>query len=245
MSVLETLLTDVPVGWRITDVYVGANWTIALVRDTEGIQRAGVAATPSEIHPDARFQIGHFALDEAADKVARLLLSDDETEAALGLATLNALNQPDESLLSTADAADWLSAHSAGRSVAVFGRFPFVEDEIRPFARKLWVFEQDPQAGEFGAADMSRILPQAEIVAITSSSILNHTIDSILSHIKPDRIVVLLGPSTPLNAKLFGCGITALFGVRVVDVRQAVESVIAGEGFQKLRGLQRVGMFRL
>jgi uncharacterized protein (DUF4213/DUF364 family) len=244
MSVLETLLTDVPAGWRTVDVYVGTNWTLALVQDSAGLQRAGVAATPSAIAADARFQIGHLALDEDAQTIARLLLSEDETEAAMGLATLNAINQPDENLPSNADAADWLAAQSIGKSVAVFGRFPFVDDEIRPFARQVWVFEQNPQPGEFGAADMTAILPQAEIVAITSSTIVNHTIDSILAQTTPHSIVALLGPSTPLNAKLFECGISALFGVRVVDVGQVIESVMAGEGFQKLRGLQRVGMFR-
>jgi uncharacterized protein (DUF4213/DUF364 family) len=244
MSVLETLLLDIPNGWRVSDVYVGANWTLALAHDSTGLQRAGVAATPSEIRPNSRFQIGHYAHEEDAQGVVRILLSGDETESAVGLATLNALNQPNESLLSSADAADWLAAQSEGRRVAVFGRFPFVEDEIRPFARQVWVFEQAPQAGEFGAVDMAAVLPQAEIVAITSSSILNHTIDLILSHTKPDSLVVLLGPSTPLNVKLFDCGIAALFGVKVLDVGQVIESVIAGEGFQKMRGLERVGMFR-
>lgn len=244
MSVLETLLTDLPVGWHVSDVYVGANWVLSLVEGEAGQQRAGVAATPLQIAADSRFQIGHYSLDDDAQVVARLLLSEDEPAAAVGLATLNALNQPDETMLSTADAADWLSAQSAGRSVAVFGRFPFVDGEIRPFARQVWVFEQAPEAGEFGAADMATILPQAEVVAITSSSILNHSIDLILPHTKPDSTVVLLGPSTPLTVKLFDCGIAALFGVRVVDVEMVVESVMAGDGFQKMRGLQRVALFK-
>lgn len=244
MSVLETLLTDVPAGWRTVDVYVGANWTLVLAQDNQGSQRAGVAATPSAIAADSRFQLGHFALYDDAQAMARLLLSDDETEAAVGLATLNALNQPDENMLSNADAADWLAAHSIEKSVAVFGRFPFVEDEIRPFARQVWVFEQNPQPGEFGAADMNAILPQAEIVAITSSTIVNHSIDSILAQTTPDSIVALLGPSTPLDVKLFNYGISALFGVQVVDVPQTVESVTAGEGFRTMHGVERIGMFR-
>jgi hypothetical protein len=214
------------------------------VRDGEGNQQAGVAATPLEIAPDSHFQIGHYPLGEDAQNVAGLLLSQDGTEAAVGLATLNALNQPDETTLSTIDAADWLSAHSAGRSVAVFGRFPFIDDEVRPYARQVWVFEQSPHADEYSAVDMATILPQAELVAITGSSILNHSIDQILLHTAPDSTIVLMGPSTPLTAKLFTSGITALFGVRVADVQQAVVSVIAGDGFQKMRGLQRVSLFK-
>jgi uncharacterized protein (DUF4213/DUF364 family) len=235
---------EVPAGWRVSDVYVGANWVLSLVSNSDGIQRAGIAATPSEIAANSRFQIGHYSLDDGAQNAARLLLSDDVAAAAVGLATLNALIQPDETLLSTVDAADWLSSQSAGRNVAVFGRFPFVEGEIRPYARQVWVFEQLPQVDEFGAEDMASVLPKVEIVAITSSSILNHTLDSILPHIAPHSTVVLLGPSTPLTPKLFDSGISALFGVRVANIQQAIDSVIAGEGFQKMRGLKRVSMFK-
>ncbi len=73
---------------------------------------------------------------------------------------------------------------------------------------------------------------------------MNHTIDLILPHVRPGSTVVLLGPSTPLSVKLLSSGIHALFGVRVVDVLAAVDSVVAGVGFQKMVGLQRVSLFR-
>lgn len=106
----------------------------------------------------------------------------------------------------------------------------------------MWVFEQVLQVGEYSADDMASVLPQAEVVAITSSAIVNHTIDNILSHISPESHVVLLGPSTPLTEKLFTCGIHALFGVQVADMQQAAESILEGGGFQKLRGLRRVSL---
>jgi uncharacterized protein len=244
MTVLETLLADLPTGWWVNDVYVGANWALSLVSAEKGLQVAGVATTPRRIAADSRFQIGHYPLAEDAAVVARLLLSPDESTAAVGLATLNALNRPDETGFSTIDAADWLSAQSVGRRVAMIGRFPFIDAEIRPYAHQVWVFEQEPQAGESSDTDMATILPQADIVAITGSSILNHTLDFILSYTRPDSIVVLLGPSTPLVGKLFESNIAALFGVRVVDTQEAIESVIAGDGFQKMHGLQRVSLFK-
>ncbi|MBC7810863.1 MAG: DUF4213 domain-containing protein, partial [Burkholderiales bacterium] len=140
LPLVETLLTDLPIGWRVTDVYMGANWVLSLVRSHDGIQAAGVAAAPHSIAPDARFQSGHHALDVPAESLAYGLRSSDMTEAAVGLATVNALTPINESRLSSDDAANWLTEQSAGKSVAIFGRFPFIEDEIRPFARQVWVF---------------------------------------------------------------------------------------------------------
>ena len=116
MMILQTLLSDLPPGWRVTDVYIGANWVLSLIEGNTGVQQAGVAAAPHQLTPDAPFQIGHYPLDKDAEAVARWLDSADATTAAIGLATLNALNQPDEHLLTTTDAADWLSAQSLGRN---------------------------------------------------------------------------------------------------------------------------------
>jgi uncharacterized protein len=244
MTILDTLLSDLPVGWRVTGVYIGANWVLSLVEAASGIQRAGVAGSPRQIPPDARFQIGHYAFDEKAESVAQGLRSSDGTVAAVGLATVNALIQPDDSLLTTDDAADWLTAHCKDRCVALFGRFPFIDQEVRPHARQVWVFEQQPQAGELDRAAVSEVVPQADVVAITGSAVINHTIDEIMPYTRPGSIVIILGPSTPLSAKLLESAIDGLFGVRVIHIQQAVDSVIAGVGFQQMSGLQRVALLK-
>jgi len=117
-------------------------------------------------------------------------------------------------------------------------------DEISPFAKAVFVFEQHPEAGEYSADDVPQLLPQADLIAITSSTVINHSIDSILQHTSKQQTVVLLGPSTPLTSRLFDCGIAALFGVRVADVEQAKASVLAGEIFRKMHGLERVSLLR-
>jgi uncharacterized protein len=244
MNVIETLLINRPNDARVTDIYVGANWVLALVSKADGTQCAGLASTPAQIASTSFLQVGHHHIDDNFQNIARVLRHARDVRAAVALSAINALNQPDESLLSNVDAADWLSAQSIDKNVAIFGRFPFIEDEIRPHARQVWVFEQEPQADELNVREMASVLPQADIVAITSSTIINRTIDSILSHTKSDSAIVLLGPSTPLVSKLFDCGIDALFGVRVADLEQVVASVMAGEGFQKLQGLKRVSMFK-
>jgi uncharacterized protein len=242
MSVLDVLLADVPRNWRVSDVYVGENWIISLTCHADGTIRAGVATAPKSFLEDAAYSIGHHQPKTEIGDLLQLLRSDDATAAGVALATLNALQQSDNFL--RIDAADWLSQQSRGKNVAVFGRFPFVEEEVHPFAKNVFVFEQHPEKGEYAADAMANILPQADIVAITGSTVVNHTIDSILQHIPATSITALLGPSTPMTARLFDCGIHALFGVRVADIQQAVASVQAGVGFQKMHGLERVSLFK-
>jgi uncharacterized protein len=244
MTILQTLLSDLPMGWRITDVYIGANWVLSKIRDKAGVERAGVAAAPHHIASDEHFQIGHYSLDERAEIVTQWLGSTEPTTAAVGLATFNALNQPDEHLLTHTDAADWLSEQSLGRNIAIFGRFPFIDAEIRPYAKQVWVFELQPQSGELDSRAIETVLPHADCVAITGSSIVNHTLDLILPHTNPHSTVVVLGPSTPLSTKLFDLGISALFGVCVTHMQPAIDSVVKGVGFQQMNGLQRVSLFK-
>ncbi len=244
MTVIETLLTDLPLGWQVADVYIGENWVLSVVRNRDGRQQAGVAAAPHEILPDARFQLGHHVLDKQAEVIAQGLRSTDSTKAAVGLATPNALNCVDEARLTYDDAANWLTAQSTGKTVAFFGRFPFIEEEIRPYARQVWVFEQQSQSDELDHTAITTVLPQADLVAITSSTLINHTIDLILPYVKRESTVVLLGPSTPLAEKLLDNGIDAQFGVRLVDLERVIHSVTAGDGFQKMAGLQRVALFK-
>ena len=165
-------------------------------------------------------------------------------EASVGLATLNATLQPDDALLTDIDAADWLAERGAGCNIAVFGRFPFIDDEIRPTAKQVWVFERDPEAGEFGMDAMQDILPQADIVAITSSTLINHSLDAILNQCGPQTRVMMLGPSTPLAAALLSNGIDLLSGVMVVNIEAAIASVQAGVSFRKMNGLRRVTLCR-
>lgn len=244
MSVLAILLTDLPVGWRVTHLYVGQHWILSLVEHDNGSRCAGVAAAPKVFPYNPSYGMGRYTPESDVAPIANLLRSEDSTAAAVGLATLNAIQQPQKDALTNVDAADWLSEQCKDRTIAIFGRFPFIEDEVRPFAKQVFVFEQTPSTGEYGAEDRARLLPQADIIAITGSTIINHTIDNILAHIPPQKTVIMLGPSTPLTERLFAAGIDVLFGVRVANCEAAAASALEGQGFQKMRGLERVALFR-
>jgi uncharacterized protein (DUF4213/DUF364 family) len=171
---------------------------------------------------------------------ARLLLSSDPGETAIGLAVANAMLALAPAQAADIDGVDWLLQHARGRDVAVVGAFPFIDRELRPLARRVRVLEQRPAEGQMPESCAGDVLPQAEIVAITGGTLANHTLDALLHHTRPDAIRLLLGPSTPLTPALFRFGFHALAGVHVVDVDAARADVRAGRPFPRMRGLQRV-----
>jgi uncharacterized protein (DUF4213/DUF364 family) len=238
----DCLLDGLSPGRQVEQLYIGHNWTLSIIRDGAGRQKAGLASTPSarEVAAQTSLQPGSQpppVLD--AMEVAALVRSINPVEAAVGLATLNALLEPDPALIKEIDAADWLAEHGYGRKVALVGRFPFVE-ALRPIVSRLWVLELAPQPGEYGPDQAATIIPQAEIVGITSSALINHTLDGLLRLVQPEARVILIGPSTPLTPRLFDFGIDLLFGVEVVDIEAALSSIVQGVSFRHKQGVQRV-----
>ena len=243
-TVVEILLENLAQNIRSQAVYVGDNWVLSLISAEDGTQYAGTAAAPRYFSDDSHFPIGHYSLDEDATKIAESLRSEDASEASVALATINALLQIEKIPVTEMDAVDWLKRACTDKKMAIFGRFPFINDELRPFASQVWVFELNPHEDEYSSADIPEIVPEADIVAITGGTIINHTLDNILAHTRSDSTVAILGPSTVLSPALFKHGIDALFGVQVVDIQKAIDSVQAGAIFRKMQGLRRVSLFK-
>jgi uncharacterized protein (DUF4213/DUF364 family) len=240
--ILEHILATLPLDWQTRALCIGVNWTLAVVQNPLGQQQAGLAATPGpdQVAAQTQFHLGANPLPTTdALALAHRVYAGDPVEAAVGLATLNALLQPDPARLAQVDAADWLVAHGQGRKVALVGHFPFI-DELRPVVSQLWVLELSPQPGDFSAAAAPHLIPQADVVAITSSTLINHTLDGLLALARPEAKVMLLGPSTPLTPVLFDFGVDLLSGVQVVDIETTLASVEASVNFRKMKGVRRV-----
>ncbi len=128
----------------------------------------------------------------------------------------------------------WLSA-GRGRNVALVGSFPFIQ-QLRASVGQLWVIDQHPAGDEYPAEAAVDLLPQADIIAITASTLINHTLDSLLSLCPKQATVMVLGPSTPLSQVLFEHGVTIMSGTRVVDEQAVLRTVGQGASFQQVKG---------
>jgi uncharacterized protein (DUF4213/DUF364 family) len=123
------------------------------------------------------------------------------------------------------------------------GHFPFTE-RVRRAAAGCWVVELHPRPGDLPAGRAADVLPQADVVALTGTSLINHTFDGLIRLCRPDAFVILLGGSTPLSPLLFDYGVDAVAGTRVVDVPAALRTVGQGATFPQIRGKQLLTLMR-
>lgn len=236
MYILEHLLTDLPNG-KVIEVAIGLFWTAVLV-DVEGKLSCGLAAT--QHNPE--FEHGRRpAVADAGElerrsalELASLVRSDSFTEVSVGLATVNALLSPPERLVDL-PAEEYILHHGKQANVALIGHFPFV-DALRPRVRQLWVLELNPKEDDLPASQTAQIVPQADILAITSTTLINHTFDEVFQYRKPGAKVMLLGPSTPLSPRLFDLGIDVLSGSIVEDAAPVMRLTRQGASFRQFKG---------
>lgn len=153
---------------------------------------------------------------------------------SLGLAAVNALLPPPRGLESI-KGQDLIHRHGAGRRVAVVGHFPFVE-RMGPQFADLAVLELSPRQGDLPADRAADVIPRADVVAITGTTLLNGTLAGLLALCRPEAFVLVLGPSTPFAPALFDLGVDAIAGA-VVDHAESVQNGIRrGLPFKAIEG---------
>ena len=234
MTTTEALLNDLETDAPVRQVLVGAFWT-AVVLDTDP-PRCGLASTlraeGGGPWPPVR-EPGRLD-DRSGRELADLLRSERILEASIGMAALNALLEVDESALPEVNAGQIIIDRGAGRRVAIVGHFPFIE-RVRQAAADCWVLELVPAPGDLPAEQASEILPQADVVALTGTSLLNHTFEELIGLCRPDAFVLLLGPSAPLSPVLFDAGVHALSGTRVQEPERVLRTLSQGATFRQIK----------
>lgn len=207
-------------------------------------ERVGMAYTfvPEEPHADfVPVPKAGGLRGTSAKELANWALSEVPLRASIGMAALNSLLPADESQFEEANAAQILMDVSKGRKVALVGHFPFVP-KLREVAGELWVFEKRPLPGDLPAEIAEELLPQAEVVAITGSAFVNHTIGHLLELSKKADLVMVLGPTTPLSETLFHFGVNILAGSVVMEPERALLYIREGATFRQVRGVKKVVM---
>ncbi|BBD06977.1 Rossmann-like domain-containing protein [Desulfovibrio ferrophilus] len=153
---------------------------------------------------------------------------------SLGLAAANAL-MPEPPILKQTKGQGLILEHGIGRNVVIIGHFPFVE-HMRPEFAQLSVLELAPRPGDLPATDARLVLPEADVVAITGTALLNGTLADLLNLCRNDAYILILGPSTPFAPSLFNLGVNALAGARVDDASKVHTGILKGQSFKALNG---------
>jgi uncharacterized protein len=243
---LDDLLGILPDG-RITDVVIGRRWT-AVVAETGGELQCGLASSMGKTdhhHKEPAVPQAGWLDELSGLELAALSRSDRPDLASIGLAAINALLPHDSQSWTNLSAEALLARQGAGQEVVLIGHFPFV-DRLRSQVGRLTVLEQQPQPGDLPAGAAAEVLPLADVVAITGTTLINHTLDGLLALCPARATVVLLGPTTPLTPVLFGHGLDILCGSVVTAIRPVLRVIAQGGNFSQVHqaGVQKVTMVR-
>lgn len=226
-------------GAGLVDLRVGHYWSV--VQTTVGAGMASTLRSETHLHGSLPIADAGVLHQSKPIELAARLRSASPPEAALGLATANALLGPPDGRLTEHNAESILADRGAGKRVAMIGHFPFSE-RLEPACGELWIFErgEGQRDGDLGVEMAEELLPQADVVGITSTTIINRTLAGILDLIRPDAFVLLLGPSTPLTPRIFDHGVDLLCGTIIVDPPAVVRAVEQGAVTSQITGVRRV-----
>jgi len=236
----------------VREVRIGAFWTAVAL---EG-GRCGLASALRDpvlilSKGDDHHQHGQYPMREAghlhersARELAELARSDSLLEASIGLAAINTLLDVDEDACVELNAEQVILDRGTGKGVVVVGHFPFIP-RIREAARQLWVLEKRPGEGDLPAEAAPDIIPQADVVAITGTSLINHTFEELMGLCRPDAFVLVLGPTTPLSPILFDYGADVVSGTLVTDPETVLRYVSQGATFRQIKRSKGVKLLTL
>jgi len=224
----------------VRSVLVGVHWTAVCSR------RCGLATTiiPDKPHDHATLvrNVGNLH-QKTAQELAEYALSENCLEASIGIAAINSLLFMDDCSAVEMNASEVLIRKGAGKNVALVGHFPFIP-ALRRSVGNLWVIEQNPVEGDYPAQSAADLIPKADIVALTGSALINHTLEDLLSLCRPEALVLVLGPSTPLSQVMFDHGASIIAGSQVVDEAAVMHTVGQGATFQQVRGVRKLTYYR-
>ncbi len=250
MTVTESLIAYVAekaARSRPVAVQIGMFWTIVVV-ETEGKRVAGLAASmgcSNDHHYGGGYPIpeaGHL-LDYSVPQLTEFLRSPRVAEASIGMATINALLEPPTGHCVEVNAADVILERGRGKRVVIVGHFPFTP-QVKAAAGQLQVLERNPRPGDLPAEKAPEVIPQADLVAITGTTIINHSLDAILPLCRKDAFVMVMGGSTPVTPLLFDFGVDAVAGTLLAEPEAALLAAAQGATYRQIPGKRLYTLFR-
>ena len=238
MKIIDNLLSSLNYKSQVKEIRQGPFQTAVLTR------HCGLASTPHDPgphHDRTPVKEAGLLLEKDTRSLALMVNSPSLVESAIGMATINSLIEVDEKRCTELNAGNLLVSKGESRRAAIIGHFPFVP-RLRKVAKELWVIEKNPQEGDFTESEAENLIPQAEVVGITGTAFINHTIEYLLGLCNPKAYVVILGGTVPLSPVLFDYGVSAVAGTVVTDPESVLRCVSQGATFRQIKGIRLLTM---
>jgi uncharacterized protein len=212
---------------------------------------AGASATPIKTIPEAvccpssamAMPFPGKLRGRAAGDLAREALAGHGIRRAIGIATVNALAEccwqrrphPETELRLGVDAFDATEIRSGDQVVVVGAFVPFLK-ELKRRGQSFLVLEQDPATLKpdelpfFRSAEQAAdIVPQADVVLITGSTLVNATLEDLLALARPEAHVTIVGPTVGMLPDAFlARGADVLGCVRITEPEAFLDLLAEG-----------------
>jgi len=215
--------------FEAADIRIGLGYTAVLLEDG----RCGLAYTLHETEYESCCVVAD-AGTLAGRKISELvswIKIPDVTACAVGMAAVNAvLETPDTAVES--DIMEILPVYEDD-AVGMIGYFGPLVKPLKDRIRVMHIFERrpDPEHDILPDSAAGDFLPECQVVVMTATALLNHTMDDLLGLCGNAREVAILGPSTPFIPEVFTRhGVTMLSGLKVENPGKILQIVSEGGG---------------
>ena len=230
----------------ITDVRVGLFLTVVRLSDNS----CGIASTCADNHPVCVKEKRDFSdfspLKIRGQKVCDLFDLEKESGIifTLKIAALNAISSniilsSNYKILYNTDPIELIDLGSK-KTITIVGAFQSYIRKISGTGNRLYVLElnenailQEQKQFFVPANDYQKVLPESDIVIITGLTLVNNTIDNLLSAVSEKTLVIVTGPSSSIIPDiLFENKVRIIGATRITKPKLAFKVVSeAGTGF--------------
>ena len=225
----ELLIDHASSDAKVTEFTLGLVWSVCKT------QQLGLAMSPSTLTRTLSWP--GTLVGKTIRELAKWIIEWEPYAATVGMAAINcSLNRFELpagiTLLSTSDKAnlavfEHFLPRLTGKKVVVIGRYPGIETYNN--ALNLTILERQVQGSDLPDPAAEYILPEADWVFITASSITNKTFPR-LAELAKNAKTVLMGPTLPWMPHWHEYHIDYLAGLEIVDPVTLYQTAAEGGG---------------
>lgn len=229
-EIYDLLLASSQTTALVKEIIIGLTWTFCR---SEGI---GLCMSPGQ--PTRTLPWSGTLVNKSIADLALWVRSWDSYQATVAMAAINAAINLSSPLIAKAeplspkDSAnlavfDYFLPQIRGKKVVVIGRYPGLSQYERE--TQITVLERQPTIHDLPDTACEYLLPEADWVFLTATSIANKTFPRLVELSRNARLV-LMGPTVPWVPDLADMGIDYLAGVAVTDPDALRQTIAEGGG---------------
>lgn len=227
--IYELLLDYASSDAQVTDLNIGPVWTVCKAQHT------GLAMSPA--NPTRTLSWPGTLSGKTLAELAGWITDWEPYKATVAMAAINcSLNRYELpsgiTLLPAANTAnlavfEYFLPRLQGKKVVVVGRYPGIERYAEQL--NLSIIERQPVPGDYPDPACEFLLPTADWVFLTASSMTNKTFPR-LAELAGHATTVLMGPTVPWLPELHEFAIDYLAGVEIIDPVKLYRTAAEGGG---------------